>query len=70
MCIRDRHGSVAFQKTSHSDAVESAVRCRSGSQIARLRTPCARQAIGARVECASGRLARRVWNFVAWHGMN
>eukprot|EP00974_Lingulodinium_polyedra_P043692 4194967-Lingulodinium_polyedra.AAC.1 len=30
----------------HNDAVESAVRCRNGSQIARSRTPLARQFLG------------------------
>eukprot|EP00974_Lingulodinium_polyedra_P118054 11165707-Lingulodinium_polyedra.AAC.1 len=40
-----------------NDAVESTVRGRSGSRIARSRTPRARQFAGAPVECASVRFA-------------
>eukprot|EP00974_Lingulodinium_polyedra_P090425 8769252-Lingulodinium_polyedra.AAC.1 len=43
----------------HKAAVESTVRRRSGSQIARSRVPCARQFSGARMERASVRFASR-----------
>eukprot|EP00974_Lingulodinium_polyedra_P127064 11200713-Lingulodinium_polyedra.AAC.1 len=54
---RPRHCSVL--QTLRNDAVESVVRRRTGTQIARSRTPCARQKTGARVECASVQLASR-----------
>eukprot|EP00974_Lingulodinium_polyedra_P112379 10871750-Lingulodinium_polyedra.AAC.1 len=43
----------------HSGAVDSAVRGRSGPLLARSRVPCERRFSGARVECASVRLASR-----------
>eukprot|EP00974_Lingulodinium_polyedra_P132344 11221349-Lingulodinium_polyedra.AAC.1 len=46
-------------QTLHANAVESPVRRSSGSLVARSRVPRARQFSGARVECASVRLASR-----------
>eukprot|EP00974_Lingulodinium_polyedra_P123890 11188464-Lingulodinium_polyedra.AAC.1 len=43
----------------YNDAVKLTFRSRSASRTARSRTPCARQKIGARVECVIVRYASR-----------
>eukprot|EP00974_Lingulodinium_polyedra_P121261 11178420-Lingulodinium_polyedra.AAC.1 len=52
--VRESHVRAFHARASclacANDAVESTVRCRSGSRAARSRVPCARQFSGARVE--------------------
>eukprot|EP00974_Lingulodinium_polyedra_P072292 6996928-Lingulodinium_polyedra.AAC.1 len=49
----------SFSKKLHKNAVESTIRGRNGSQIARLRTPCVHQFSGARMEYANVRCVSR-----------